>query len=419
MILIFITASLKCMQMPKNRAEASCWFFKKKQTLRCKGVNGKALLPNMRNIESSAPLNPAFCILRKVCSDQNFPGFPPPRTVRGILQFTYCKSFAQSNLCKIAALTLSACIFNTFVVQVGIRVLLGWTSTTKHLLMHASAAPGCHAGGRQFFGKHKIYNPGLVRGISYEFHWMHAPICLSAVAIWLLFISSAATPRDPPARQQWRQCNRQYAQRVHNTTIAFNRCDFRDTPAIQPGFFWIMSNTLQEHHIQVPVRNIASTSMFFMITYSKHAIEFDAHCSCPRKLNFNVQYNRNTGMLYVVMIYRLITCSATYLEHCWCITSSLNAIRGDRGSVPNASLYASQQHPYTRFREKHAINSTCNNNDLLISYRGHAFNWIHIIRLGEGWEYPPERKACWKCKQTYRSPGDKLTRVCFSCTSIC
>ena len=160
----------------------------------------------------------------------------PPRTARGILQFTYCRSFAQSNLCKIAGLTLSACIFNTFVVQVGIRVLLGWTSTTKHLLMHASATPGCHAGGRQFFGKHNIYNPGLVLSISYEFHWMRAPICLSAVAIWLLFISSPATPRDPPARQQWRQCSRQYAQRVHKITIAFIICDFNDKLAIQPGF---------------------------------------------------------------------------------------------------------------------------------------------------------------------------------------
>ena len=174
-----------------------------------------------------------------------------------------------------------------------------------------------------------------------------------------------------------------------------------------------MSNTLQEHNIQVPVRNIASTCMFFfMITYSKHAIDFNADCYCPRKSDFNVQYNRNTGVLYVVLIYRLISCSATYLEYCWCITSSLNAIRGDRTSMPNASLYASQQRPYNRFREKHAINSTCNNNGLLISYRGHAFNWIHIISLRTGWEYPPEREACWKYKQTYRSPDDKLTRVC-------
>jgi hypothetical protein len=61
----------------KEGAEPSCWFFREKQMLRCKGVNGKALLPNMRNIESSAPLNPATCMLRKVCSDQKFPGFPP------------------------------------------------------------------------------------------------------------------------------------------------------------------------------------------------------------------------------------------------------------------------------------------------------------------------------------------------------
>ena len=140
-----------------------------------------------------------------------------------------------------------------------------------------------------------------------------------------------------------------------------------------------MLKTWQENHIQAPVRNIASACMSFVITYSKHAIDFNADCSCPRKSYFNVQYRRNTGMLYVVLIYRLINCSATYLEHYWCIKSSLNAIHGDWTSVPHASLCAGQQRPYTHFREKHAISSTCNNNGWLISYRGHAFNLIHII----------------------------------------